>query len=66
MDLLKINYEGFVNFQYVAVMNKVFPQIDWDILQKYHNDIICLTACGAGPLAYEMFKKDENEENRID
>jgi DNA polymerase III subunit alpha len=61
-NLLKINYEGYVNSRYVAVINKVFPQIDWDILQKYHEGIICLTACGSGLLANEMFKKDENEE----
>lgn len=61
-NLLKLNYEGYANFKYVAVLNKVFPQIDWELLKKYNEGIICLTACGSGILAREMFKKDENGE----
>ena len=61
-NLLKLNYEGYVNFKYIAVLNKVFPQIDWELLKKYNDGIICLTACGSGPLAREMFKKDESGE----
>lgn len=59
-NLLKLNYEGFVNWKYVAVLNKVFPQIDMSLLRQYHDGLICLTACSSGPLAAEMFKMDEN------
>ena len=61
-NLLRLNYEGYTNFKYIAVLNKVFPQIDWALLEKYHEGIICLTACGSGILAREMFKRDDQEE----
>ncbi|MFA5024039.1 MAG: DUF655 domain-containing protein [Patescibacteria group bacterium] len=59
-NLLKLNYEGYANAKYLAVLNKVFPQIDLEIIKKYHEGLICLTACGSGPLATELFKVDEN------
>jgi DNA polymerase-3 subunit alpha len=61
-NLLKINYEGFLHFKYVPVLNKVFPQIDWSTLEKYKSGVICLTACGSGILARDMFRKDAQEE----
>ena len=59
-NLLKLNYEGYSNWKYVPILNKVFPQIDMALLKQYHEGIICLSACSAGPLAFEMFKLDEN------
>ncbi len=61
-NLLKLNYEGFVNCQYIPILNKVFSRIDWDLLEQYHENIICLTACSAGLLAEEMFKINEDNE----
>jgi DNA polymerase-3 subunit alpha len=61
-NLLRLNYEGFAHCKYVAVANKVFPQIDWAMLEKYHEGVICLTACGSGILAREMFKVNEHNE----
>ena len=60
-NLLKLNHEGFVNWKYVAILNKVFPQIDLELIKQYREGLICLTACGSGPLANEMFKLDENK-----
>jgi len=59
-NLLKLNYEGFVNWTYVAIQNKVYPQIDLELIRRFSEGLVCLTACCAGPLAYEMFKLDEN------
>lgn len=61
-NLLRLNYEGFANFQYVGFINKVFPRIDWDMLEKYNEGIICLTACGSGLLSRQMFVHDEDGE----
>src|SRR5271157_2384362 len=59
-NLLKLNYEGFVNARYVAIQNKVYPQIDINHIRQFHDGLICLTACGSGPLATELFRLDEN------
>ena len=61
-NLLSLNYEGFVNFEYVAVMNKVFPRIDWELIEKYKEGIICLTACGSGLVSRQMFVHGEDGE----
>src|SRR5271168_2283810 len=59
-NLLKLNYEGYLNNQYVAVMNKIFPRIDWNMLEQYHDGIICLTACGSGLISRQMFVHNED------
>ncbi|KKN37894.1 hypothetical protein LCGC14_0759030, partial [marine sediment metagenome] len=60
-NLLKLNYEGFINFQYVPFLRKVFPRIDWNLLEQYHEGIICLTACSSGPLARTMMVYGEDK-----
>lgn len=61
-NLLSLNYKGYVNFQFVAVLNKVFPKIDWNMLEEHHEGIICLTACGSGLISRQMFVHDEDGE----
>lgn len=61
-NLLSINYQGYVNWQYVPVLGKVFPRIDWEVLDKYHEGIICLTACGSGPISRALFEIDSDNE----
>lgn len=61
-NLLKLNYEGYVKSQYVGFINKVFPNIDWSMLEEYHEGIICLTACGSGLISRQMFVYNEDEE----
>jgi DNA polymerase-3 subunit alpha len=58
-NLLKLNYEGYRNRQYVAVMNKIFPRIDWKLLGQYAEGLICLTACSSGLVAKELFKGED-------
>lgn len=59
-NLLRINWEGFINKQYVPVMNKVFPKIDWNIIKKYREGIFCLSACSSGPIARALLERQEN------
>lgn len=61
-NLLRLNYEGYENFQYVPFLRKVFPRIDWNMLEKYHEGIICLTACGSGPLSRALMERGEKDE----
>jgi len=61
-NLLQLNYQGFKNKQYVPILNKVFPRIDWKLLEKYSEGIICSTACVSGVLAQEMFLYNDNNE----
>lgn len=60
-NLLTLNWKGYQNSQYVAVMNKVFPRIDWEMLEEHNEGIICLTACGSGLISRKMFVYDEEE-----
>jgi DNA polymerase-3 subunit alpha len=61
-NLLSINYEGFSKFEYVPILGKVFPVIDWNTLERFNEGVVCLSACGSGPLAAEMFKCNEEGE----
>lgn len=45
-NLLKLLKEA--NDNSFILFKKVFPRIDWKILQKYSSDLICTTACGNG------------------
>lgn len=55
-NLLKINAIGYNNYEYLSMTGKVYPKIDWDILKKYSEGIICLTACAAGIISVEILK----------
>ena len=45
-NLLLLNREGFDNGLFFA--KRVYPLIDWELLSKYSEGLICLTACGSG------------------
>jgi DNA polymerase-3 subunit alpha len=61
-NLLQLNWEGHVNLQYVPILNKVFPKVDWEMLKKYNEGVICLTACGSGVLAKQLFEYNDDGE----
>lgn len=61
-NLLTLNWKGYQNNQYVAFLNKIFPRIDWQMLEEHHEGIICLTACGSGLVSREMFDYDDEGE----
>jgi DNA polymerase-3 subunit alpha len=48
-NLLALHKAGFDNFQ--VTFKKVIPRIDWKLLEKYSEGVICTTACGGGILA---------------
>ena len=47
--------------------NKVYPILDWTLLEKYTEGVICLTACGNGILSQSISngKLDEAENNLL-
>ena len=65
-NLLKLNYLGFANNQYVPILRKIFPRIDWKMIEEHNEGIICLTACGSGLIARELFFYNEDGEEDFD
>lgn len=61
-NLLRLNYIGYKNFQYIPILRKVFPRIDWNMLKDHKEGLVCLTACGSGPLARALFAREKNDE----
>jgi DNA polymerase-3 subunit alpha len=64
-NLLKISAEGYDNS--LVLLKKVIPRIDWNILEKYNEGLICTTACGNGILSQLITAKkfDEAEKQAI-
>lgn len=63
-NLLTLNKEGFDNS--VVFAKRVYPLIDWKLLEKYHEGLICLTSCSNGIIAQLlMAKKMEEAERQI-
>ncbi len=64
-NLLTLNQQGF---EKAYLDNKrVFPVIDWELLDKYKEGLICLTACGNGIISRLLMdkKKEEAEETLL-
>lgn len=45
-NLLTINKKGFDQGKFLG--KRIYPVIDWNLLEKYKDGLICLTACGNG------------------
>lgn len=58
-NLLIISKLGYDNS--IITFKKVIPRIDWDILEKYSEGLICTTACGNGILAQLVNNKLTDE-----
>lgn len=58
-NLLSLNKEGFDNSQVFA--KKVYPLIDWRLLEKYHEGLICLTSCSSGIISQLLMNKKMQE-----
>jgi len=61
--LLAKNYNGLKNL--ITIHNEAYksgfyykPRTDLDILSKYNQDLICLSACLASPISKSYFNKD--------
>jgi DNA polymerase-3 subunit alpha len=48
-NLLTINKKGFDQGHFLG--KRVYPIVDWKLLEQYHEGLICLTACGNGILS---------------
>lgn len=58
-NLLSLNKAGFDNS---AIFTKrVYPLIDWKLLEKYHEGLICLTSCCNGIIAQLLMAKKMDE-----
>lgn len=66
-NLLTLNKEGFDNS--LIVHKRVYPVIDWNLLEKYSEGLICLTSCSNGIIAQLLMNKKydeaENQLNRL-
>jgi DNA polymerase-3 subunit alpha len=58
-NLLHLNKDGFDNP--VIITKKVFPCIDWNLLRKYSDGIICLTGCANGIIGQLINNKNFDE-----
>lgn len=58
-NLLRANFIGFQN--QVQVMGRIFPRINWDVLKKYNEGLICMSACANGPIS-NLLNEGEMEE----
>lgn len=48
-NLLALSKAGYDNFQ--VMFKRAIPRIDWKLLEKYSEGLICVTACGGGIIA---------------
>jgi len=61
--LIAQNVEGYRNLMMLSSKSYTEgfhykPRIDWELLEKYHNGIICLSACLAGELPQSLLAGD--------
>ena len=52
-NILRMNYEAYKN-QVSGYMGKMTPRITWDHIEKYNEDVFCLTACSNGLLSKDI------------
>ncbi len=63
-NLLTLNKLGFDQGSFIG--KRVYPLIDWKLLEKYTEGIICLTACGNGIISQLINKgKIQEAENTL-
>ncbi|HWZ23098.1 MAG TPA: PHP domain-containing protein, partial [Cytophagaceae bacterium] len=58
-NLLTLNKEGFDNS--VVYTKRVYPLIDWKLLEKYSEGLVCLTSCSNGIIAQLLMTKKSDE-----
>jgi DNA-directed DNA polymerase III PolC len=62
-NLLRANFIGFEH--QVQVMGRVFPRINWSVLEEYSEGIICLTACANGLVSKAISENNYDEADDI-
>lgn len=48
-NILKMNYKGFEN--QISNFGRMYPRIDWRVLEEHSEGVICTSACLNGPIA---------------
>ena len=54
--LIAKNFDGYQNLMKIVSIGHIEgfyykPRIDWEIIEKYHHNLICLSACAEGEIA---------------
>jgi DNA-directed DNA polymerase III PolC len=62
--LLAKNYQGVRNLMKLSTLSETVgkyrkPRIDFELLKKYHEGIICLTGCCIGELCTKLWQEDD-------
>jgi len=62
--LLAKNYTGYKNLMKISTIAHLEgfyykPRLDWEVLEKYHEGIICTTACTGGLVSHWIEKKEK-------
>ncbi|MDR0643919.1 MAG: DNA polymerase III subunit alpha [Treponema sp.] len=68
--LLAKNLDGYKNLLKLTSLSYTEgfyykPRIDWEILEKYHDNLVCLSACLAGEIASLISDGKQDEAERI-
>ncbi len=61
-NLLQASAEGYDN--YIVAFRRSIPRIDWKILEKYSEGLICLTGCSNGILGQLINEKNFEEADK--
>ena len=51
-NLLALNKRGFDKF--TVAFKRAIPRIDWEMLEEFHDGLICTSACGCGVIAQHI------------
>lgn len=66
-NLLKLSELGFNNL--IVYQKKVYPRIDWKMLEENYEGLICTTACGGGIISQLLnvrdFERAESQAKRL-
>lgn len=61
-NLLKLNFIGFQNHD-IVMGSRVFPKINWNVLEEHSEGLIVTSACGQSPVA--RYLMDDNFEDAL-
>lgn len=60
-NMLELNFQAYENG--IEGSKRIFPIVNFELLEKFSEGCICLTACGNGILSQAITKKDQAELN---
>ncbi len=62
-NLLTLNKVGFDNKRIFG--KRVYPIVDWKMIEEYSEGLICLTSCGNGIISQALMKRKFDEAEKI-